>query len=52
MELPPIGLAATSRWLDAREASVQTLPRASEIATEDLCDIVDDCLAFPAQATQ
>ena len=45
MTLPPIGLAATAVWLDAREAQRTTRRPASSIPTEDLCDIVDDCLS-------
>lgn len=47
--LPPIGLAATARWLADREAYVPRRPLASEIPTEDLCDIVDDCVAQVAR---
>lgn len=45
MTLPPIGLAATAVWLDAREAQRTTRRPAASIPTEDLCDIVDDCLS-------
>ncbi|MBY5933846.1 hypothetical protein KUV51_12620 [Tateyamaria omphalii] len=47
---PPVGLAASAAWLDNRQVTVAQRPRAADIPTEDLCDIVDDCLSFASAA--
>ena len=46
---PPVGLAATAVWLEQRRAPVPQRVRAADIPTEDLCDIVDDCLSVVAR---
>ena len=43
---PPVGLASTAVWLEERRAPAPRRLQASDIPTEDLCDIVDDCISF------
>ena len=45
---PPLGLASTAVWLEERRAPVTRRVQAADIPTEDLCDIVDDCLTVGA----
>ena len=49
---PPLGLASTAVWLEERRAPVPQRVRAADIPTEDLCDIVDDCVSFAARPVQ
>lgn len=44
VELPPISLGATAVWLEEREGALPRGASASAIATEDLCQIVQDCV--------
>ncbi|KIC51278.1 hypothetical protein RA29_05445 [Tateyamaria sp. ANG-S1] len=49
---PPMGLAASAAWLDNRQVAVSQRPRAADIPTEAICNIVDDCLSFVSQTKE
>lgn len=49
---PPVGLASTAVWLDNRNVVRTQRPSAASIPTEDLCDIVDDCVSFASSGHQ